>query len=222
MARMEFRPPLTLDGSHLRLLPLSLEHLEGLVKAGESAEIWEHLRSGDARGPTRMRSFIEELLERQEEGTDLPFTVVAKPSLRPIGMTRFLNIHRGDEWVEVGGTWFDRTLWRTPVNTESKFLLFQHAFEVEGCHRVELKTDVENERSQRAIERLGAEREGILREQLVRVDGSYRSSVYYGILSSEWPAVRRRLEGFLARPWRPDDPMWRAAGARVESARVGR
>ena len=116
-------------------------------------------------------------------------------------MTNFLHIDRENQSVEVGGTWLDSGFWRTPFNTESKYLLFRHAFEVERVNRLQLQTDLRNERSQRAIERLGAVREAVLREDVQLADGYFRSSVYYSVLASEWPAVRARLEASLARPW---------------------
>ncbi len=197
---MEFRPPVTLAGTVVRLVPLSVDHVPALVEAGRAPEIWTHLLAGDQRGPERMRAFVGELLARQAAGTDLAFTVLDARTGEPIGMTRYLDIQRRDRCVEIGGTWYERSRWRTAVNTESKLLLLAHAFDREGCHRVEIRTDILNERSQRAIERLGATREGLLREHRVRADGTFRSSVCYGILAGEWPAVRARLEHALAHP----------------------
>jgi RimJ/RimL family protein N-acetyltransferase len=145
-------------------------------------------------------------LDRQEAGTDLPFVAIDRAERRPVGMTRYMNIEREHEAVEIGGTWFDREHRRTPANTESKYLLLRHAFEEEGCHRVQIKTDVRNERSRRAIERLGAVSEGTLREHMVTPDGYRRSSALYSILVAEWPDVRSRLETYLARPWTPQTP----------------
>jgi RimJ/RimL family protein N-acetyltransferase len=150
-----------------------------------------------------MRKLTELLLDRQSKGTDLPFTVIDRSSRRPIGMTRFLDVERTDRAVEIGGTWYDPQFWRSPINTESKRLLLAHAFEVENVNRVQLKTDVQNLRSQRAIERLGAVREGVLRDHRIVWSGRVRSSVVYSILRTEWPAVRERLDGSLARPWNP-------------------
>ncbi|HEV2316380.1 MAG TPA: GNAT family protein [Thermoplasmata archaeon] len=195
---MAFRPPVILQGRQVCLAPLSHGHLEALVRAGDSPEIWEYLHAGDSRGPERMRALIQTLLDRQAAGTDLAFTVLAVPGLEPIGMTRYLHILREDRCVEIGGTWYARARWRTAVNTESKLMLLRHAFETEGCHRVELRTDERNVRSQRAIERLGALKEALLREHMVRRDGTFRSSYVYGIVASEWPAVRARLELRLA------------------------
>jgi len=147
-----------------------------------------------------MGALIDELLELQEGGSVLPFTIVTIPDRRPVGMFRFLYIDRENRSVETG-TWLDSSVWRTPINTEVKFLGLRYAFEEENVHRVQLKTDLRNERSQRAIERLGAVREGALREHYRLRDGTYRTSVCYSILDAEWPQVKRRLEERLARPW---------------------
>ena len=149
-----------------------------------------------------MRSLIAYRLEQQKAGTDLPFTTVLRATDRPVGMTGFLHVDRINQSVEVGGTWLDSTLWRTPLNTESKYLLFRYAFETGRVHRVTLQTDATNERAQRAIARLGVVREAMFRDDKLRADGSYRSSVYYGVLVSEWPRVRDGLETMLAREWK--------------------
>jgi N-acetyltransferase len=201
------RPPVVLDGRWVRLVPLAREQLPELLRAAESPEVWTYFRTGDVRSPERMREFIDLLLRRQGEGTDLPFTVLERPALVPRGMTRFMSIDREAGSVEIGGSWLDRAKWRTPLNTEAKYLLLRRAFETEGAHRVEFKSDERNERSRRAIERLGAVREGTLREHLRLPDGHRRSSVYYSILAREWPAVKLRLERALARPWSPAPPV---------------
>lgn len=148
-----------------------------------------------------MDDLIDELLVAQSEGTDLPFTTRTLPDHTVAGMTRFLRIDRESQWVEIGGTWLDTALWRTPVNTEAKYLMLRHAFEGESAHRVQLQTDSRNERSQRAIARLGAVREGVLREDVLLAGGYFRSSVYFSVLATEWPAVRSGLEAQLRRPW---------------------
>ncbi len=123
-----------------------------------------------------------------------PFAVIDRASGNAIGSTRFLDISARDRHVEIGWTWYGRAYWRTPINTESKYLLLKHAFEDLGCIRVALKTDSRNERSQRAIERIGAVREGILRRVVIMHDGYQRSSVYYSILDDEWARVKAELE----------------------------
>ncbi|HYA54983.1 MAG TPA: GNAT family protein, partial [Thermoplasmata archaeon] len=149
-----------------------------------------------------MRSLIALRLEGQRNGTELPFATLLRAADRPVGMTCYLHIDRENQSVEIGGTWLDSYYWRTPLNTESKFLLLRHAFEVEKVHRVSLQTDLRNERSQRAIARLGAVREATFRDDRLRPDGTYRTSVVYGIIASEWPKVKDSLEAMLAREWR--------------------
>jgi RimJ/RimL family protein N-acetyltransferase len=196
---MDFHPPLKLEGKYIRLVPLEPSHAEPLARAGKNPDIWKWISFGYL-GTTES---IALLLSRQEEGTDLPFTVLLRPDDRPVGMTRYMAIDRPNRNVEVGGTWYARELWRTPVNTEAKLLMLRHAFDTEGCVRVQLKTDIHNLRSQRAIERLGAQREGVLRQHMVRSDGTLRDSVMYSILrATEWPEVRQRLEVALQRPWK--------------------
>ncbi len=203
MREPEFRTPLTLEGRYLELVPLVADHAPALAEVGRDPAIWTYIRSGPARTEKEMDALISVLLGRQAAGTDLCFTIRLLPSHTPVGMTRYLRIDRPNRWVEIGGTWLAPKLWRTPLNTEAKYLMLRHAFEVEGVRRVQIQTDQRNVRSQRAIERLGAVREGVLREDVLLPDGVWRSSVYYGILEPEWPAVRRNLEEKLARPWDP-------------------
>ena len=203
---VEFREPISLDGEHIRLVPLLRSHAESLASAGRDPEIWQFMRVGNCGTPEAMGRMIDLLLERQAAGVDLPFTVVLRPDDRPVGMTRYLDIDRPNRNVEVGGTWYSRDLWRTAVNSESKLLMLGHAFEAEGCERVQLKTDLRNLRSQRAIERLGAVREGVLRQHIVLPEGKLRDSVVYSVLRPEWPAVRARLKSALERPWSPPGP----------------
>ncbi len=203
MSMMDFRPPLTLRGRHIRLVPLALDQIPALVAAGQDAEVWQWMPYGYRGTQDRMADLVRLLLERQAAGLDLALTTILEPGGRPVGMTRYLGIDRPNRNVEVGGTWLDPRLWRTPINTDSKLLMLRHAFEDEGCERVQLKTDTRNVRSQRAIERLGAVREGVWRQHMVRDDGSFRDSVVYSILRTEWPAVRSRLESSLNVPWVP-------------------
>ncbi len=134
---------------------------------------------------------------RQAAGTDLPFAVIQLASGRVAGATRFMEIRPEHRGLEIGGTWYGLEFQRTVVNTECKYLLLRHAFEVLGAIRVQFKADVRNERSWRAIERLGAKREGILRNHMILPDGVIRDSVYYSIIDSEWPGVKQRLEDML-------------------------
>ena len=208
MAPLGFHRPVTLHGRFVDLVPLERAHVADLARAGHDPEVWRYLRIGPGRTEGEMQALVEELFEREAAGDVLPFTVLARAGSAVLGMFRYLEIHRSDRAVEIG-TWLDPAVWRSPVNTELKYLGLRYAFEEEGCHRVQLKTDLLNLRSQRAIERLGAVREGILREHYRRRDGSYRTSVYYSLLAPEWPTVRAALEAKLARPWPVPGPVAR-------------
>jgi N-acetyltransferase len=203
MRAESFRPPVTLQGRFIRLVPLAVSDRVALWKAGGDPEVGRYMLHGPKTTLEEMDALIAYLLAQQAAGTDLPFTTVRSENGEPVGMTRFLHIDRDNDAVEVGGTWLDRRWWRTPFNTESKYLMLGYAFEVERAHRVYLQTDSRNVRSQRAIERLGAVREAALREDKLLRDGSYRTSVMYGILAPEWPTVKQGLERQLARPWKP-------------------
>ncbi len=201
MTRESFRPPIRLTGERLELVPLERGQAPALLEASRDPEVGRYLVTPPARTLAGLEGQIEVLLARQRDGTDLPFCQLLRATGRPVGMTRFLHIDRTDLSVEIGGTWLERDWWRTPINTESKFLLLRHAFETEGFHRVWLQTDLRNERSQRAIERLGAVREGVHREDRLLPSGRFRTSVVYGIVADEWPRVKSRLEERLERPW---------------------
>jgi N-acetyltransferase len=200
VARTGFRPPVTLTGRFVELVPLERGHIPGLTRAGRDPEVWRLLRIGPGRDESEMTLLVTQLLEEQAKGSVLAFAVQTLPDHVPTGMFRFLDIDRENRWVETG-TWLDPAVWRTPANTEIKYLGLKYAFEDEGVHRVQLRTDARNVRSQRAIERLGAVREGMHREHIRLRDGSFRSSMVYSILAPEWPSVKRHLEGLLARPW---------------------
>ncbi|HYA56986.1 MAG TPA: GNAT family protein [Thermoplasmata archaeon] len=202
---MAFRPPVSLRGRYVTLDPLDRADIAGLASACKDPEVWRVLRIGPGRTVEEMTPVVEQLLALQAAGKLLPFTVRLASNGIPIGVFRYLEIDRPNESVELG-TWIGRPWWRTPINTEIKLLAFRHAFEGEGAHRVQLKTDIRNVRSAVSIERLGAVREGVLREHIRLKDGTMRSSVYYSVLASEWPTIRDRLERFLARPWAGEIP----------------
>ncbi len=190
--------PVILTGRIVRLVPLSHDHLADLTEAGNNENIWTFMRYGFVNSWEKMRSMIDSLLAYQAEGTDLPFTVIHLPSGKAIGMTRYLNIEPANRGLEIGGTWYAPAFQRTGVNTECKYLLLRHAFEDLDCIRVQFKTDLRNLRSQKAIERIGAVREGVLRNHVILPGGVIRSSVYYSILSEEWPQVKAHLEAFMS------------------------
>jgi RimJ/RimL family protein N-acetyltransferase len=191
--------PVTLSGHVVRLEPLSEAHVPDLATVGQDGSIWAYIPYPLVRSEADMRAWVLDLLARQATGTDLPFAVVHLETGRAIGASRYLDIQPANRAVEIGGTWYARAFQRTAVNTESKYLLLTHAFERLGCIRVQLKTDLRNERSQRAIERIGAVREGVLRHSMIMPDGHLRDSVYYSILAEEWAGVKGKLEGMLGR-----------------------
>lgn len=189
--------PLTLTGRVVRLEPLSLAHAPDLLLAAQDENIWRYMLYGPVTTEAAMRAYVQDLLDRQAQGRDLPFAVIYQESGRAIGSTRFMDIRPPHRGLEIGGTWYGVAYQRTAVNTECKYLLLRHAFEVYGCIRVQLKTDLRNERSQRAIERLGAVKEGVLRNHIITPDGTIRHSVMYSLVDSEWPAVKAHLESLL-------------------------
>jgi RimJ/RimL family protein N-acetyltransferase len=191
--------PVTLEGRHVRLEPLSLAHHDRLCAVGLDAELWRWGLSTLAT-PAEMRAYIETALAWQAQGTAVPFAIVARATGQVVGSTRYANIERADRRLEIGWTWLARAAQRTPANTEAKYLLLRHAFEVLGCIRVEFKTDVLNERSRAALLRIGAKQEGILRSHMVTASGRIRDSMYFSIVAGEWPAVKAGLEQKLARP----------------------
>jgi RimJ/RimL family protein N-acetyltransferase len=189
--------PITLEGRVVRLEPLSEAHIAGLTQAGHDPSIWQYMRYGYVDTEPKMAELVRYLLDLQAKGTDLPFAVIHRVDGRPVGMTRYMDIQPENRGLEIGGTWYAPACQRTAVNTECKYLLLRHAFDTLDCIRVQIKTDLRNERSQRAIQRIGAVREGVLRDHMILPDGTVRSSVYFSILRAEWPDVKARLEGWL-------------------------
>jgi RimJ/RimL family protein N-acetyltransferase len=189
--------PVTLTGRVVRLEGLSRIHVPELTEAGQDENIWKHMVYGTIHTQSQMLKLVEELIQRQEKGTDVPFVVIHLLTNQAIGMTRYMDIRPQDRALEIGGTWYAPSYQRTAVNTESKLLLLTHAFEVIGCIRVQFKTDSRNIPSQRALERIGAEREGVLRSHMILPDGYIRDSVYYSIIASEWPQVKANLNNRL-------------------------
>ena len=194
-----WKTPVTLEGRFVRLVPLSEAHVPGLAAVGCDDRIWQLMLYGLIRSEDDMQAWVRGLLESQAAGTDLPFAVIHLASGRVAGATRYMEIRPAHRGLEIGGTWYGLEFQRTMVNTECKYLLLRHAFETLGTIRVQFKADMRNERSQRAIERIGARREGVLRNHYILPEGVMRASVYYSIIDSEWPEVKQRLEGMLAR-----------------------
>jgi RimJ/RimL family protein N-acetyltransferase len=190
--------PVTLEGTGIRLEPLTLDHVHPLCAVGLDPSIWM-ITSSRVRTADEMRAYVEDALAMRRAGTALPFATVERATGRVVGSTRFANADHTHRRVEIGWTWIAPPWQRSAVNTEAKFLMLRHAFEVMGCRRVELKTSAINARSRAAILRIGATEEGTLRQHMIQPDGSSRDSVYFSILDGEWAAVRERLERLLAR-----------------------
>ena len=187
--------PITLEGSVVRLEPVRREHARLFWEAGKDAldDLFQWI-------PYRMKSaedfeqVVDKALAEQERGESVVFATVERSSGQPIGSTRFMNIDRANRRVEIGSTWIAPAWQRTAVNTEAKYLMLRHAFEVWKCIRVELKTDALNHKSRNAILRIGAKEEGTLRRHVITWTGRVRDSVYFSILDSEWPEAKAELE----------------------------
>jgi RimJ/RimL family protein N-acetyltransferase len=190
--------PVTLEGRAVRLEPLAHAHHAALCAVGLDLGLWE-LIPYRVTTPEEMTGYIQTALDAQAAGVALPFATVHIASGQVIGSTRYMNIDRANRRVEIGSTWIARPWQRTAVNTEAKYLMLRHAFETLGCIRVELKTDVLNQRSRNAILRIGAREEGILRQHVITWSGRLRDSVYFSVLDAEWPGVKRDLERKLSR-----------------------
>jgi N-acetyltransferase len=186
-----------LEGAFVRLEPMGLEHHTGLTAVGLDPEIWRRAIAPIGT-PEEMRNYMDAALELQREGTALPFVTVERSSGTVVGSTRFANYDRANRRIEIGWTWLAPAWQRTVTNTEAKYLMLTHAFELLRCVRVELKTDVLNTQSRNAILRIGAKKEGILRKHTLTWTGRYRDSIYYSILDEEWPQVKARLKTLVA------------------------
>lgn len=189
----------TLIGRHASLVPLSLAHAAELFDAGNDDETWLYMPRPALRSQEDAESMIRQALRESADGSELPFAVIETRSGRAVGSTRYLDVRPAHRALEIGWTWIGPRWQRSAINTECKLLLLAHAFEALSAHRVTLKTDGRNVRSQRAIERIGGVREGVLRRHRVCWDGFVRDTVYYGIVDGEWPAVKARLQARLGR-----------------------
>jgi N-acetyltransferase len=181
-----------LKGETVKLLPISLHHIEGLWEAAKPDKIWTYMAT-TVRSKEEMKQMIASAIQKREKGTEYTFTVVNQED-KIIGSTRYLDISPEHKSLEIGSTWYHPDSWRTSINTECKYLLLQHAFESWKVRRVQLKTDSRNLSSQKAIERIGAVKEGTLRKDRKIAGGYVRDTVYYSILDDEWGTVKLNLE----------------------------
>lgn len=191
--------PVTLAGRHVRLEPLSPAHHASLERLGADLELWRWMTFLNADPRDSVRQWCATLGAMSARGEAVAFAIVATATGEAVGGTVLFDYSEAHKRLEIGYTWLSKSVWRTAVNTEAKLLLMTHAFEVLGCGRVQLKTDGRNVRSQTAIARLGAVREGTLRAHMIMPDGYVRDSVMFSVVAAEWPAVKARLEGWLAR-----------------------
>ncbi len=187
----------TLEGTHIRLVPPDFKYEKELLQAAQPNEIWDYIATVPGQTQPEMHAWIQQAIDDTANSSRIWFIVVRKSDGCAIGATSYMDIHVRNRGLEIGGTWITPATWRTPINTECKYLLLRHAFETLGCLRVQLKTDGRNVRSQKAIERLGAVKEGILRKHMITRTGYVRDTVMYSIIDTEWQAVKERLEGFL-------------------------
>ncbi|MCX7900768.1 MAG: GNAT family N-acetyltransferase [Burkholderiaceae bacterium] len=196
---MQRPQPVTLQGRHVRLLPLRVEHEAALRAAAADGELWR-LRVTSVPEPEQTAAYIAAALAGQRDGTMLPFAVQERSTGQIVGSTRYHDIVTDLDRVEIGYTWYARSWQRTAVNTECKLLLLTHAFDALGCAVVAFRTDNFNFASQRALERLGARRDGVIRHHARRRDGTVRDTVMYSITAGEWPEVKAHLQWLLVRP----------------------
>jgi len=195
---MTWPAPVTLEGPHARLVPLSHDHTEGLCEATRDGELWQ-LWYTAVPSPEGMSAEIDRRLSLHAAGSMLPWTVFDAGG-RIVGMTTYMNIDRTNRRVEIGSTWYAKSAQRGPLNTQCKRLLLGHAFEALQCIAVEFRTHRLNVQSRRAIERLGAQLDGILRAHLVSPNGTLRDTAVYSITAAEWPTVKAHLDWQLAKP----------------------
>ena len=188
--------PLTLEGKYVRLAPLKLSHLNELYEAASDKSLWLWTINVVENREDMLR-YIETALGEFERKVSLPFVTIEKSSGKIIGSTRFGNLDATHRKAEIGWTWINPRWQRTNVNTEAKLLMLTHAFEIWKCVRVELKTDVLNEKSRTAIRRLGAKEEGVLRQHQITDAGRFRDTVYFSIIDSEWHSVKDDLQSKL-------------------------
>jgi RimJ/RimL family protein N-acetyltransferase len=190
--------PAVLEGSVVRLEPLSLDHLPGLISIGLDADIWRWMPVA-IQTPGDMRTYVETALEGRDSGREMPFATVEVASGRVIGGTRYLNIEPAHRRLEIGYTWLAPAWQRTAANTEQKLLMLGHAFNDLGALRVEFKTDSLNEKSRTALLGIGATEEGTMRNHMITQGGRRRHSVYFSVVEEDWPQVRQHLEARIAR-----------------------
>lgn len=188
--------PVTLHGKNVDLLPLEEGLLNDLLAVASDKRIWEFY-PGDWSVPEKFMKVYRASLSKRENGTEYPFVIFHKPSSSIIGSTRFLDINSYDRYMEIGGTWLKPEYWATEINFDCKLALLTYGFEILNANRIYLKTQHNNIRSRKAIEKIGGVFEGVIRQHMLRDDGSFRSSAYFSILKEEWHEKKQRLQQLL-------------------------
>lgn len=194
--------PITLTGRVIELRPLTEAHVDALSEIGLLQEIWQWSYL-IVRTPDDMRAYIQTALDWQSQGTSIPFATYHLADQCYVGSTRFHTMDHKNRTLEIGHTWIHPRWQRTAVNTEAKYLMLRHAFEVFNCIRIQLKTDALNEKSRSAILRMGGKQEGVFRNHMITWSGRIRDSVFFSIIDSEWPEVKSNLEEKLSRTYSP-------------------
>jgi RimJ/RimL family protein N-acetyltransferase len=190
--------PVVLEGTIVRLEPLSIDHLPGLIEVGLDADLWRWTLAA-VTSPMQMRAYVESALAAADAGEEVPFATIEATTGRPIGSTRFMSVVPSHRRLEIGSTWVATAWQRSAVNTEAKLLMLRHAFDVLGALRVEFKTDALNERSRAALAGIGAVEEGTMRNHMITESGRRRHSTYFSVIDDDWPRVRQHLESRLDR-----------------------
>lgn len=181
-----------LENDIVQLRPIERTDIEAITVAANDARIWTHM-SVTLLDHTAVENYVEKAIEEREKGISYMFAIIEKASGKLVGCTSFLDISLSHQRLEIGSTWYHPSVWRTAINTNCKFLLLQHCFESVQLNRVQIKTGHENVRSQQAIERIGAHKEGVLRNHMIKKDGTIRHTVMYSIVKEDWQQVKARF-----------------------------
>lgn len=195
---MELPRPISLDNAYVSLLPVALDHAAGYLEIGRDPEIWKYLAPDPFKSRSDAEKWIAGMLARSSSSGAVTFSIYDKLSGRLAGSSSYLDVRANHGGLEIGYTWYGKNFQRTHVNTASKLALLEHAFEALNANRVQFQTDARNQASQKAIARIGASKEGILRQHKIYPDGYIRDSVWFSVVRNEWPDVKERLLGFLA------------------------
>ncbi|CAM3593547.1 GNAT family protein [Aeromicrobium ponti] len=185
-----------LENNAVQLIPMKLDHVEGIYEAAQDKRIWEHM-SVDLTEKSCVLQYVQDALQKREQGTDFAYVIVNKKTEKIIGATWFLDMSKQHQRLEIGSTWMNPIYWRSNINTNCKYLLLKYCFEDLSLNRVQIKTGHENLRSQKAIERIWAEKEGILRNHMIRKEGIIRHTVLYSVIKEDWGKVKKHFEEHL-------------------------